>query len=453
MIKNHRILRKKIALLCLYLMALITSITAGLPSVFASSTPVFESEKRIGVTNDAMAAASASKDSKDYFEDSKVTEGIKYTNIKISKQDYKQSLHLLEIDFKADSFELESVFGKDCLYGKETVSSMAKRKNALAAINGSFFSSNGNPLGMIVHQGRIIKEPILGRTVMGITKQGQVFFDNPKFDARFFYKKLKSNKAVALNSNGTDNANKQQANSSDTNEAYETHFVELDGINRKPDEDEIIVYTPEYGNSTMTKYKNSVEIVVAGEKVVSIARCNSIIPPDGYVIYAGGVMSSELHAVTLNDEVYMELYANPIWEQAEFAVSGGPRLIKDSEIVNAASAEKFREDVARGRAPRTAVGITKDNKMIFVCVDGRRKNAAGMTLRELSKFMLSRGVVDAMNLDGGGSTTFYLMGKVMNSPSDGHERPVSQALILKPRSAPESLAKKIGMSPQIENKH
>ena len=397
------------------------------------------------------------KNSKEYLEDSKVTEGIKYTNIKISKPDFKQSLHLLEIDFKSESFELESVFGKDCLYSKETVSSMAKRKNALAAINGSFFSSNGNPLGMIVHQGRIIKEPILGRTVMGITKQGQVFFDNPKFDARFFYKKLKHDKInTAAMAAPKDNSGKDIKNvsavSGDTAENYETHFVELDGINRKPDEDEIIVFTSEYGNSTMTKDKNSIEIVVAGEKVISVARCNSIIPPDGFVIYAGGVMSSELHAVTLNDEVYMELYANPIWEQAEFAVSGGPRLIKNGEVINAASAEKFREDVARGRAPRTAVGITKDNKMIFVCVDGRRKNAAGMTLRELSKFMLSRGVIDGMNLDGGGSTTFYLMGKVMNSPSDGHERPVSQALILRPRSGPEAFARKIGMTPQIENK-
>jgi exopolysaccharide biosynthesis protein len=59
-----------------------------------------------------------------------------------------------------------------------------------------------------------------------------------------------------------------------------------------------------------------------------------------------------------------------------------------------------------------------------------------MTLKELAKYMKKLGAVDAMNLDGGGSTTFFLMGKVLNSPSDGRERPVSQALVIKPRSAP-----------------
>jgi len=363
----------------------------------------------------------------DKREETKVIDGMKYIKLKISNSDRRQSIHVLELDINSNKFELESVFGKDSLHNKETVSSMAKRKNAVAAVNGSFFSNGGNPLGMIIHQGKIIKEPILGRTVMGITTSNEIFFDNPKFDARFYYK-------------------------SEEAATGECHFIELDGINRPPSADEVIIYTPEYGNRTMTKNNNSFEIVVSNEKVISTGRSNSVIPPDGYVIYACGVMFTDLERVSLNDEASLELYINPIWEKTKFAVGGGPRLLKGGNAINTAAEEKFRPDVAKGRAPRTAIGITADGKLLLVCVDGRQpKTSEGMNLKELSNLMVKLGAVDAMNLDGGGSTTLYLMGKVMNSPSDGCERPVSQALILKARDGEEMAGGKVAFDNSEKN--
>ncbi|HNY11466.1 MAG TPA: phosphodiester glycosidase family protein [Candidatus Wallbacteria bacterium] len=352
---------------------------------------------------------------------------MKYIKLKILKPDCRQSIHVLELDINSNKFKLESVFGKDSLHNKETVSSMAKRKNAVAAVNGSFFSNGGNPLGMIIHQGKIIKEPILGRTVMGITSSNEIFFDNPKFDARFYYK-------------------------NEISETGECHFIELDGINRPPVADEVIIYTPEYGNRTMTKNNNSFEIVVSNEKVISMGRANSVIPPDGYVIYACGVMYTDLERVCLNDEASLELYINPIWEKTQFAVGGGPRLLRDGSVINCAADEKFRPDVAKGRAPRTAIGMTSTGKLLLVCVDGRQpKTSAGMNLKELSALMVKLGAVDAMNLDGGGSTTLYLMGKVMNSPSDGCERPVSQALILKACDGEDQAGKKVAFESSEKN--
>lgn len=348
--------------------------------------------------------------------ETEASDGVRYFMMKSDSPDFRQAIHVLEIDPARSPFELESVFGKDCLYGKETVSSMARRKNAVAAINGAFFSSGGNPLGMIVHQGKIIKEPILGRTAFGIMEDGTTFFDNPKFDARFYFADSR---------------------------IEEPRFVELDGINRRPDDDEIIVYTPEYGNRTKTQSDPAIEIVVASDRVIAVGTGNSLIPPDGYVIYAGGVTVPEFENVVLNSEAHMELYVNPVWEKAKFAVGGGPRLLCDGKSVDDASKEKFRPDVARGRAPRTALGVTAEGKLLFVCVDGRQKNACGMTLRELSALMKKLGARDAMNLDGGGSTTFYLLGKVMNSPSDGSERQVSQALVLRPKSAEELISRNI----------
>ena len=84
------------------------------------------------------------------------------------------------------------------------------------------------------------------------------------------------------------------------------------------------------------------------------------------------------------------------------------------------------------RHPRTAVAKLKDGKFLMITVDGRQPGiSVGMTLQELAEYLLSIGTTDAMNLDGGGSTTMYLDGKVVNTPSDKEgERKVSDAILV-----------------------
>lgn len=87
--------------------------------------------------------------------------------------------------------------------------------------------------------------------------------------------------------------------------------------------------------------------------------------------------------------------------------------------------------------PRTAVGLTADNRLLVVVVDGREYGySAGMTLRQLADFMTSLGARDAINLDGGGSSTMWLNGLVANRPSDPTERPVSSSLVVLPGADP-----------------
>ena len=87
------------------------------------------------------------------------------------------------------------------------------------------------------------------------------------------------------------------------------------------------------------------------------------------------------------------------------------------------------------RHPRTLIGTRPDGSVWLVTVDGRQPQlSAGMTLAELQSFSVRLGLNQALNLDGGGSTTMWVQGQIVNSPSDAAgPRKVSDALLVAPR--------------------
>ncbi len=107
------------------------------------------------------------------------------------------------------------------------------------------------------------------------------------------------------------------------------------------------------------------------------------------------------------------------------AVGGGPTLLRNGRM----SLAWWPRSIG-GRAPRTAAGLTWDGKVLLVTIDGRSKGSAGATIREEARYMAALGARDAMNLDGGGSSTMVLGSKVVNKPSDGFERSVSNGLMI-----------------------
>ncbi len=107
-------------------------------------------------------------------------------------------------------------------------------------------------------------------------------------------------------------------------------------------------------------------------------------------------------------------------------VGGGPRLVRSGKLD--VPAEKFGH--ADKRHPRTAVAITKRGTFLFVTLDGRQPKSVGMRLDEFAAELIALGAVDALNLDGGGSTTMVVKNTIRNSPSDGRERPVSDGILI-----------------------
>jgi exopolysaccharide biosynthesis protein len=108
------------------------------------------------------------------------------------------------------------------------------------------------------------------------------------------------------------------------------------------------------------------------------------------------------------------------------AISGWPMLVEDCEVLDPLPGS---DHFTRAPHPRTAVGVSRDNRTMYLVVaDGRREGIPGPTLPELAAFLKELGACRAMNLDGGGSSAMWVEDRVVNVPSDGPERKVGNHL-------------------------
>ncbi|MHC4425108.1 MAG: phosphodiester glycosidase family protein [Planctomycetota bacterium] len=277
----------------------------------------------------------------------------------------------------------------------------------LVAVNGDFFRIRsgpyqGDPLGLQIVQGELVSSP--------------------------------HNTCFWIDSNG-------QPNIAYVQSTFRTTWP--DGTNVKFDinqactEDKAVLYTPTMGSSTRTE--KAVELILEKNddsgwlptkpgqtyngRIVSVNHePNSVIPMDKVVLSLGSTLAKKIKNTEIGTAISLSFKTYPDLKDVDIAIGGGPILIRDAKV------QKFSG--YQPRHPRTAIGFN-DIYFFLLVVDGRQKDLSiGMTLPELADFMLKLGCTEAMNLDGGGSSTFWLDGKIMNSPSDGHERRIANGLIL-----------------------
>jgi hypothetical protein len=228
----------------------------------------------------------------------------------------------------------------------------------------------------------------------------------------------------------------------------------LSGANRQRKAAEIIAYTPDFGEQTLTDSLGS-ELIF--RNCASPRRCeitlaeragNSVIPRDGFVVSIGpnrlgeaapliAVAKSKLDPRTRRAELVHEFRGRSRFRinSTDDITNGVPQLIKNRKIDITWQQERAALSFVEMRHPRTAVAKLKGGKFLMITVDGRQPGVSvGMSLQELAEYLFSLGATDAMNLDGGGSTTMFLNGRVINTPSDKDgERKVSDAILVTPR--------------------
>ena len=146
----------------------------------------------------------------------------------------------------------------------------------------------------------------------------------------------------------------------------------------------------------------------------------------GYVVRNGQLLRSESQSADQEDLVIYkdgsfgiikegEITAQELVDNGAMQVlSFGPALIENGEISVDSSDEVGK---AMASNPRTAIGIIDDNTYVFVVSDGRTSESEGLSLKELAEFMKELNVTTAYNLDGGGSSTMYFNGQIINKPT------------------------------------
>jgi len=290
---------------------------------------------------------------------------------------------------------------------RQRTSEIAARAGAIAATNGGFFAASGDPLGCLMIAGELISEPDPQRSCAGVTRGGDVVFDRVQGEL------------VVIAGEAS---------------------ARIDGVNRERGADELILYRPVFDLATRTNPFGAEAVVVNGVVTqVLDQRGNTPIPRDGLVLSGHGRARQWIlralapgTPVTVSTEL-VPVSGNPRWAQVLHAVGGGPRLLAAGQFVGG---EGFPSSFTDRRHPRTALGVLEDGRIVLLVVDGRQPaHSLGMTLLELATALRALGAVDAMNLDGGGSSTLVVGGRVVNLPSDETgERPVADVLLVMPQA-------------------
>ncbi len=324
-----------------------------------------------------------------------VTSGVKHIKLTKYYAGKPVRINVVEVDMKlAKDLELTPALSSDTtLQSRRTITTIAKNKNAVVALNGTYFKpQTGVPLGTLMINKKMYTGPIYDRVAMGI-------FDNGFDIAR-----------VQLNASVSGSGKTIPVNNINQPRMLSTY---------------VLVYTSEWGKYSpyAPKYGMGLQVV---EGKITKASANPIeIPQNGYVISGP---KSVLQPLLDKKDAELIINTNPEWKNVKHIISGGPYLVRNSEVFVDMTAQKL--GAIGGRNPRSAIGYTADNNLILVAVDGREGSSIGMTLMELASFMQSIGCTNAMNLDGGGSTVMYVNGQVVNKPQMKGGIPLSNAIVL-----------------------
>ncbi|EKU72253.1 phosphodiester glycosidase family protein [Selenomonas sp. F0473] len=310
--------------------------------------------------------------------------------------DGRVTAYFVEAD--PNRFSVRPALARGYIPGRQTVSGIARATNAAAAINASYFALNGELIGVTKIDGLVVGTTYFDRSAFGVMPDGSFIFGVASY-------------------NGT--------------VKLDQTTLPVSGVNTERGENNLIVYNRAYGRTTGTN-PYGLEYVVRNGRVTEINTNDSAIPSDGYVVSVhGSSMDGFASAgVRVGDPAVLAEHLGGAFDRAVQVLGAGPRLVADGSAHVTAGEEQFPGDIRYGRAPRSAVGVTKAGKILFAVVDGRQSHSHGLTLTEFAQLLVQFGVQNAVNLDGGGSSELYAGGAVLNSPSDGSERAVGSALIL-----------------------
>lgn len=334
------------------------------------------------------------------------------------------AIHVIEVDLARAwlaGIRLRAVRAQTPGLGLEKTSRMVK--NAIAGVNGDFFygSNPTHTAGLQIHAGTLVAQP-RRRSAFGITPGGRPVVDVFHFEAGLI---TASGRVLAI-----PYFNREPSDSGIT--FYNRHA--------QTRQDSVRAGT---GYQLQSLGEESILNDTVAARVVQVRR--QVWPlrlARGEWLVAAGSKWADAEEIAPGDTVRLFCLLPPAAGHLEEAIGGGPRIIRDGLVSIEYADEGLGKAFAEDRHPRTAVGYSRGGETLFlVTVDGRQPGySVGMSLAELADLMARklgffarsrRNAHQAINLDGGGSTTMVVRQQVVNRPSDQTgERAVANALVL-----------------------
>jgi len=342
--------------------------------------------------------------------------GFSYRNEQVP--DIPWSVHVVTVDRGHPGIELHTTFGDGRRFGMVLLSEQVKALSPalglpVAAVNGDFYEERrryeGRPRDLQIRAGELVTGP-KGNTCFWVDPDGNPHMTNIQSRFRVVWP-----------------------------DQTETPL----GLNEERAADAAVLYTAVVGASTRTSGGREFLLergddgcwlplragrVYAAKVGAVLDGGDSPLDPRSAVLSIGPRLVARLPAIEPGTVVQVITETMPDLKGVQTAIGGGPALVRGGAAMKW-SGLQFRH-------PRTAVGWNHDS-VFLVQVDGRQNDlSVGMSFPELAGYMRKLGCDEAMNLDGGGSATCWVLGNVMNNPSEGRERPAANALVVVEKRGP-----------------
>ena len=346
-----------------------------------------------------------------------IATGVVRYKYEISRDKKNAQANVVTVDLNNPHIKINTVAGGGTYTNKATVSQMADRTNAVALVNGDFFTMQlqGVPLGASIIDGDMKSSPAVLTDIwsFGIDENNTAFIDSTKFVGKVTAPNGKSYPIDGLNKT----------------------FYWYQPSKEYSHESKIQMYDS-FWSSKSRGDKTAGEVLLSEDNVVEqiVYRKNIDMKiPKGKKILqvSGGSERFVRENIKVGDKVQINTNIEPN-RNWKMMIGGHALLVENGAI------KKYTKDVTSigGIRARTAVGISKDGKTVYiVSCEGRTKRSAGLSLNELSQFMLDLGAFKAMNLDGGGSTAMAVRNlgdikrtRVTNPERNAAERKVVNGL-------------------------
>lgn len=358
-------------------------------------------------------------------------------------------VRVVTIDPRRFRGSLDASYGPD-LYDRETTSQLARAAGATIGVNGGYFvfspaaGAPGDPAGVGVYGGRLLSEPINDRPALVLRRNG------------------KRTSVERLSWKGSARIDDEQ--------------VGLDGVNRVPglirncggdpsdqptsrplhdftctDDAELVAFTPQFGPHTPSGAGREVILDSRGLVRAVLTVRGTTLPAGSTSLQGTGALADTLGVLRPGDRVTVRMQLvgseedggghTQATRRGTTVVNGGPMLIQDGRDHITLRRDGFIRPTdpsfAYGfvvkRNPRTFAGVDARGRTVLVTVDGRGVDDLGLSIAETADVARSLGLVDAINLDGGGSTAMALRGRLISHPSDPTgERAVGDAILVLP---------------------